>query len=45
MDLEKHGINMGLKNMCGFSELFYKDHAQCDLLFKSSQIPKLNFSG
>ena len=44
VDLEKYGINMGLKYICSFSELFYKDHAQCGLLFKSSQISKLNFS-
>ena len=32
---------MGLKNMSDVTE-FYKDHAQFDLLFKSSQISKLN---
>ena len=35
-----------LENMSDFRELCFrnKDHAQCDLLFKSSQISKLNFS-
>ena len=33
---------MGLKNISDFRE-FYKDHAQCDLLFKSSQISKRPF--
>ena len=45
MDPAKHGINMGLKNMPDFRVMFYKDHAQCDLLFKSSNISKLNFLG
>ena len=33
--------------MSDFKELRFinKDHAQCDLLLKSSQISKLNFSG
>ena len=38
---------MGLKNMSDFRESCFinKDHAQCDLLFKSLQISKLDFSG
>ena len=38
---------MGLKNMSNFRELGFinNDHAQCDLLFKSSQVSKLIFSG
>ena len=39
MDPEKHEINKGLKNVSNFRE-FHKDHAQCDLLFKSSQKSK-----
>ena len=35
LDPEKHGINVGLKNMSDLQELFYKDHAECDFLFKS----------
>ena len=34
MDPEKHGINMGLKNISAFRE-FNKANVQCDLLFKS----------
>ena len=45
MDHEKHGINIGLRKMSDFKIMFYKDHAQCDSLFKTSQISKLNFSG
>ena len=35
------------KNMSAFRELYFinKDHAQCDLLLKSSQRSKLNFPG
>ena len=36
LDPEKPGINIGLKNMSDFRELFYEDHTQCELLFKSS---------
>ena len=38
---------MELKNMPDFRKLcfIYKDYARCDLLFKSSQISKLIFSG
>ena len=35
LDPEKPGINIGLKNMYDFREL-YEDHTQCELLFKSS---------
>ena len=45
MNSEKHGINMGLKNMSDFRELVLQRPWQCDLLFKSSQISKLNFTG
>ena len=31
MNPEKHGINMGLKNMPDLRVMFYKDHVQCDL--------------
>ena len=31
MNPEKHGINMGLKNMSDLRAMFYKDHEQCDL--------------
>ena len=34
LDPEKHGINMGLKNMSAFRE-FNKENVQCDLQFKS----------
>ena len=34
LDPEKHGINMGLKNMSAFRE-FNKENAQCDLPFKN----------
>ena len=34
MPPEKHGINMGLKNMSAFRE-FNKENIQCDLQFKS----------
>ena len=46
MNSEKYGVNMGgVKNISDFSELCFinKDHALCDLLFKSSQISKLIF--
>ena len=36
MDPESRGINMALKNMSDFRELFFKDHAHCDSLFKIS---------
>ena len=45
MDPEKHGINMKLKYMSDFRALGSQDHVQCSLLFKSSQISKLDFSG
>ena len=44
----KYGLNMGgIKKKVNFRELCFinKDHAQCGLMFKSSQISKLNFSG
>ena len=48
MDLEKHGINMGLKNITAFTE-FNKENTQCDLQFSKTcvltLISKLNFSG
>ena len=31
MNPEKHGINMGLKNMSELRAMFYKNHVQCDL--------------
>ena len=31
MNPEKHGINMGLRNMSDLRVIFYKGHAQCDL--------------
>ena len=31
MNPEKHGINMGLKNMSDLRAMFHKDHVQCDL--------------
>ena len=34
MHPEKHGINMGLKNMSAFRE-FNKENVQCDLQIKS----------
>ena len=43
MDPEKHGINMKLKYMSDFRALGSQDHVQCSLLFKSSQISKLDF--
>ena len=36
LDPEKTGINIGSKNMSDFRELFYEDHTQCELFFKSS---------
>ena len=30
MNPEKHGINMGLKNMSDLKAMFYKDYVQCD---------------
>ena len=36
MDPEKHGVNMRLKYVSDFKVVFYKDHAQSNLLFKSS---------
>ena len=47
MNPGKYGVNMGgTKNMFDIRELCFtiKDHAQCNLLFKSPQMPKLNFS-
>ena len=44
----KYGVIwLGLKNMSDFRELCFinKDHAQCHLFFKSSQISKLDFLG
>ena len=43
MDPKKHGINMKLKYMSDFRALGSQDHVQCSLLFKSSQISKLDF--
>ena len=37
MALGKHEINMDLKSVT-LESMFYNDHVQCDLLFKSSQI-------
>ena len=34
MNPEKHGINMGLKNMSDLRAMFCKDHVQCDLYLK-----------
>ena len=31
MNPEKHGINLGLKNMSDLRAMSYKDHVQCDL--------------
>ena len=48
MNLGKYGVNMGgTKNMFDNRELCFanKDNAQCDLLFKSSQISKPNILG
>ena len=48
MNPGKYGLNMGgIRKKVNFRELCFinKDHAQCDLMFKSSQISKLNFSG
>ena len=35
LDPEKHGINMGLKNLSAFKR-FNKENAQCNLQFKRS---------
>ena len=48
MDAEKHGINMGLKNMSDFKELCFikiMRNVICCLKVRVLTISKLNFSG
>ena len=50
LDPEKQGswktwIKYGIKKYMSFESYVKKSRAQCNLLFKSSQISKLNLSG